>query len=784
MPVLDYAIQDSILICAPHTPLREIMIYMGQAGQSIGVEDVLFLDAHSLEKSYRSLGKTVDEKLTPASNCMTIARKSCQNNEAIPLIDCVYIVEESHLLGIFTLADLASLITSGMNCAAVEISEVMQEPIITLEQDFDVNTTLSLMRQSGLRHFPIVDDQGQFSGIVTIESLALRLQQELTETRKQLECEMAKRCSLELALHKSEQELEKRVAQATEELLKTNQVLPGGIGNLHTTEAQILQTNSELKATELRKTNERLLLENIEHQRIERELRYRVEFEQLITTISTHFINLAPDEIDNGINQALQVIGEIANVERSYVYLFANNDIKKENTYEWCAKGFERQLYYLKNISEAVLPKVMEKLVRLETVYIPCVSEFIKEAISEQKAVEKQYIQSLIIVPIVSSGVLIGYLEFDSILTPKIWNEDCVLLLKMIGKILGNTLDRKRAEQALRVSKERYTRAISAGKVGIWEWNIQTNEIYIDPNLKAMLGYSEKENITYFEDWLKFVHPDDTESLKSSINDYLEGLVPKYEIEHRMLDKNGNYIWFLARGTLLRDAKGNPCFMAGSNTDITARIQVENKLKASLKEKDVLLKEIHHRVKNNLQIISSLLRLQAKYINDKQALEMFQDSHNRVRAMAMLHENLYQSNDLARIGISDYIQNVTNSLIRSYGVNRDIKIHLNIDKSLLKIDTAIPCGLIVNELISNSIKHAFTDKDAGDIYVDFIKLPLNKYLLNVSDNGVGLPQDIEVHKQQSLGLQLVWNLVEQLEGTIAFNTSLGTVFTITFVERN
>jgi two-component sensor histidine kinase len=163
---------------------------------------------------------------------------------------------------------------------------------------------------------------------------------------------------------------------------------------------------------------------------------------------------------------------------------------------------------------------------------------------------------------------------------------------------------------------------------------------------------------------------------------------------------------------------------------------------------------------------------------------MFQDSHNRVRAMAMLHENLYQSNDLARIGISDYIQNVTNSLIRSYGVNRDIKIHLNIDKSLLKIDTAIPCGLIVNELISNSIKHAFTDKDAGDIYVDFIKLPLNKYLLNVSDNGVGLPQDIEVHKQQSLGLQLVWNLVEQLEGTIAFNTSLGTVFTITFVERN
>ncbi len=453
MPILDYAIQDSVLMCAPHTPLGEIIIYMGQAGKYIGLEDGLFATADSLDISYRSLVTSVKGELMPASNCLTVARDFCQN-EFIPPIDCVYIVERSQLLGIFTLADLVPLITNNINLAVVKISEVMKQPVITLEKDFDVNKVLSLMSKSGLRYFPITDDIGHFLGIITPESLALRLQQELSETREKLECEIAQRCTLELALKKNENKLETRVEERTIEL-----------------------TN----------TNERLLQEIIEPQHIEDELNYRVEFEQL---------------------------------------------------------------------------------------------------------------------------------------------------------------------------------------------------------------------------------------------------------------------------------------------------------KVSLKEKEVLLKEIHHRVKNNLQIISSLLRLQTKYIHDKQAFEMFQDSHNRVRAMAIIHENLYQSNDLATIKISDYIRNLSNSLIQSYGVKWNIKIHLKVDEIFLKLENATPCGLILNELISNSIKHAFLEKDYGDIYVEFLKLPLNKYLLTVSDNGVGLPKDIEVHKNRSLGLQLVWNLVEQLEGTIACNTTLGTVFTITFIEQN
>jgi PAS domain S-box-containing protein len=360
----------------------------------------------------------------------------------------------------------------------------------------------------------------------------------------------------------------------------------------------------------------------------------------------------------------------------------------------------------------------------------------------------------------------------------------------MVGQMLGNALERKRVEEVLRISEERYSRAICAGKVGIWEWNIEKGEFYIDNNLKAMLGYGEDEIQNKFnnkfDDWLKFVHPDDIESVKVEANAYLEGLIPKYEIEHRMLHKDGTHLWFLARGVAISDQNSSHSvdIIAGSNTDITARKIAENQLKSSLKEKEVLLKEIHHRVKNNLQVISSLLRLQAGYIKDEEALDIFKDSQNRVRAMAMIHENLYQSTDLARIEFSDYISNLTNNLIRCYSVNRNINIKLNIDRVLLRIDTAIPCGLIINELVSNSLKHAFHENQTGEISIEFLDLSQGKYSLSVSDNGIGFQEDIELPKKHSLGLQLVWNLVEQLEGSIAYQAKSGTEFNITFIQTH
>lgn len=220
--------------------------------------------------------------------------------------------------------------------------------------------------------------------------------------------------------------------------------------------------------------------------------------------------------------------------------------------------------------------------------------------------------------------------------------------------------------------------------------------------------------------------------------------------------------------------------------DITERKKAESEMKTSLKEKEILLKEIHHRVKNNLQVISSLLKLQSSYIKDEEALILFTESYNRVRSMALIHEKLYQSKGLARIDAADYIHDLTDNLFRSYNVaTNTIKLNLQVEHIELDIDTAIPCGLIINELVSNSLKYAFVDKGKGELYISFHHQEESQEItLVISDNGIGLPPDFDVREIESLGLQLVGNLTEQLDGEIEINSDLGASFKITFTNRS
>lgn len=220
---------------------------------------------------------------------------------------------------------------------------------------------------------------------------------------------------------------------------------------------------------------------------------------------------------------------------------------------------------------------------------------------------------------------------------------------------------------------------------------------------------------------------------------------------------------------------------AALQTEIAERKQAEEQIKASLKEKEVLLKEIHHRVKNNLQIISSLLKLQARSIKDIQTLEIFNESQSRIRTMALIHESLYQSNDLSKINFAEYICKLAANLFRSYEITSSgIKQIINVDDVFLEIDVAVPCGLIVNELVSNSLKYAFTSGNEGEIRIELHSAQSCNFTLIVSDNGIGLPKNLDLQKTKTLGLQLVNNLVEQLEGSVEIDSNGGTKFKITF----
>ncbi|AEG18394.1 PAS domain S-box protein [Methanobacterium paludis] len=214
--------------------------------------------------------------------------------------------------------------------------------------------------------------------------------------------------------------------------------------------------------------------------------------------------------------------------------------------------------------------------------------------------------------------------------------------------------------------------------------------------------------------------------------------------------------------------------------DITERKKGEKLVKKSLKEKELLLMEIHHRVKNNLMVISSLLNMQSRQIKDKEVLSLLKDSQSRARSMALIHEKLYSSN-LKQINFGEYIQDFTEELFKTYSTNPNVTLKMDVEDRMLDINTSIPLGLIVNELISNSLKYAFASEDKGTVTVKFHKKN-DTYTLTVGDDGVGIPDNIDCLNTESLGMKLVTSLTEQLDGELKIDTTKGTCFNISFRE--
>lgn len=348
--------------------------------------------------------------------------------------------------------------------------------------------------------------------------------------------------------------------------------------------------------------------------------------------------------------------------------------------------------------------------------------------------------------------------------------------------IQNDITERKQAEDALLRTQTRlqYLLAASPGILYTLEAKPPYRVTFISNHAKTILGY-ELGEIQKPHFWLNHVHPEDRESvLKVGLQPLWED--ERYQHEYRFQNQDGSYCWIYDQLRLIRDSNHHPLEIIGYWTDITELKQVEEELKASLKEKEVLLKEIHHRVKNNLQIISSLLKLQSSMISDPAINSLFQDSYNRVRSMALIHEKLYRTENLTLIDATDYIQNLTNNLLSCYS-HQSLNLTLEIDPVTLDINTAIPCGLIITELVSNSLKYAFHNHPNPQLKIKFLQQAPFLTLI-VQDNGVGVSADFEPETSESLGLQLVVNLTEQLDGTLTLDRTLGTCFIIKFTPAH
>ncbi len=311
----------------------------------------------------------------------------------------------------------------------------------------------------------------------------------------------------------------------------------------------------------------------------------------------------------------------------------------------------------------------------------------------------------------------------------------------------------------------------------------------------SILGYPRDEIVSMT--WAEMTHPDDLAADEEQFSRLISGEIEQYSMDKRFIRRDGHVVWTRIVAGCVRKPDGSVDYTIGLMEDITDRKMMEEEvrslnrvleqrvvertgqLNAMLAEKELLLREVHHRVKNNLQIVASLFNLQSRYIVDQKVLEAIRESQNRVRAMALVHERLYRSENAASVDMKEYLTYLGGQVFHFYGVKpSQIKLSLTMPEIRLDVDSVIPLGLIVNELLSNSLKHAFPNGRKGTISV-IGECGDQEILLVFSDDGVGFPPGFDWKNSPSLGLRLVISLVRQLNGKIMLDPPPGTTFRIT-----
>jgi PAS domain S-box-containing protein len=341
--------------------------------------------------------------------------------------------------------------------------------------------------------------------------------------------------------------------------------------------------------------------------------------------------------------------------------------------------------------------------------------------------------------------------------------------------IARDITERKEAEDKIRQSEAKYRNLFDLSTDGIFIIDLDGNFLDVNSTAYTRLGYTKEEmlglHISELDDpaFASRVSKrqaqirDQGVAVFESAHLRKDGTAMPVEVNSRLLDYEGRQVYF----SVIRD--------------ITERKIAEEQIMLALREKEILLKEIHHRVKNNLQVVASMLQLQAGYMNDREARISFEESQKRVESMALLHEKLYRAKDLARIDFREYVDDLADNLLT---LNTDkserIEMKADIEGVILDVNNSIPCGLIINELVSNALAHAFPDGRKGRIDIRMRGDNERRIVLSVSDNGIGFPEDIDFKSTTSLGMQLVNSLAIQLDGLIELDRSKGTSFTIEF----
>jgi len=349
---------------------------------------------------------------------------------------------------------------------------------------------------------------------------------------------------------------------------------------------------------------------------------------------------------------------------------------------------------------------------------------------------------------------------------------------------IQDVTDLKTTEHRLKKEQDRLRNLLNVTGTGTWEWNIQTGEDTFDANSAALLGYAPAElQPNSFETWMSLKHPDDHREADALLQAHLRGETDVYAYESRMKHKNGSWVWVLGRGKITeRDPDGKPLIMSGIHIDITQLRQAEKRIEELLAEKELLLKEVHHRVKNHLNTICSLLALQADTVKEEAAAALI-DAGNRVAGMLLLYDELYRSDYCGDISVRVFLGSLVDRVVAAFPNGPAVRVRKDIVDVPLDTKRLQPLGIIVNELLTNSLKYAFSGASGG-IAGGTIDVSLTsehgRLTLVYADDGPGLPEGVDFDHSGGFGLMLVRELTQQLRGDIRLERGAGTRFVLEF----
>jgi PAS domain S-box-containing protein len=375
------------------------------------------------------------------------------------------------------------------------------------------------------------------------------------------------------------------------------------------------------------------------------------------------------------------------------------------------------------------------------------------------------------------------YIKKDGSIVYLEWNSTIDNTKKEIYAIARDVSERRVFEDKLRQSERLLNETQSIAKTGSWSFNLKNGNLYWSEETYKIYGFDRNLSGKELNDAFMNQFSDyEREQLNALVARTIAEKVP-YSSERKVLSSNGKEKWIRGTGVPVLDENGIPYKIEGIVQDITEQKVIQEVIEKSIAEKETLLKEIHHRVKNNMQVISSLLNLQANLIQDEKLKEILQDSKERIHSMAVIHDLLYRNHDVSMIDFSEYISQLANELLVSFNrTEKEIKLRINMPKVHYEIDIAVPLGLIINEILTNAFKHAFTLKDSGIVEISLYRADDNTCSLQISDNGKGFdPTAIE--NNQSLGMMIIENLTHQIDGELELNSDeQGTRYKVTFAH--